>query len=54
MVVRMRRLAAGLTGASLPPASDLFGDGHGILYDGAALEAPLSDRGITGRARVPF
>jgi len=47
-------VAAGLPGSTPLSASDLFGDGHGILYDGAAMENPLTDRGVTGRATIPF
>lgn len=36
------------------PVSDLFGDGHSILYSGDVMENPIRDRRIGGAATIPF
>jgi hypothetical protein len=35
-------------------ASDLFGDGHSIIYGGDVMEDPMRDRRIGGSATIPF
>jgi len=36
------------------PVSDLFGDGHSIMYGGEAMEDPVRDRRLGGAATIPF
>jgi hypothetical protein len=36
------------------PLSDLFGDGHSIIYSGEVMEDPLRDRAVGGSATIPF
>jgi hypothetical protein len=36
------------------PVSDLFGDGHSIIYSGDVMEDPARDRRIGGAATIPF
>jgi hypothetical protein len=36
------------------PVSDLFGDGHSMIYGGEVMEDPIRDRRLGGAAAIPF
>ncbi len=36
------------------PLSDLFGDGHSMIYGGEVMENPMRDGRVGGTATIPF